>query len=227
MAFFQREHKEPAWLVAGLGNPGPKYARTRHNLGFMALDHVSRDFGVPVTRAKYQGLIGQSSLAQVEGHSIQAGRAIPEKGRQGLPDLAPGKLYLLKPLTYMNESGRSIRALMKGLKIPSQRLIVLYDDFDLPLGTLRLREKGGAGTHNGMRSIVNQLGTDDFIRLRIGCGPMPPGEDIIRFVLSDLKRDELSEMDALFDELSVMLRLIFRGGATFAQNYINTLKQKN
>src|SRR5690606_38026978 len=137
-----------AWLLVGLGNPGTKYARTWHNCGFLALDYLAERYGIKVNKLRFKGVYGQG---QIEGK----------------------KVYLLKPETYMNNSGESVRQAMDYLKIPPERVAVFYDDIDIDLGQMRIREKGGAGSHNGMKSLLQHMGSRDFPRYRIGIGPQP------------------------------------------------------
>lgn len=155
----------PMWLVAGLGNPGLAYARTRHNCGFMVLDILAEQLGVRLTRARFH-----SAYERVNDGSVA--------------------LILLKPETYMNDSGLAVREAAAFFKIPHERILVVYDDVDLPAGRLRLREKGGPGTHNGMRSIVRELGGGNFPRLRVGVGPADPRMDLADFVLGRIPEAE-------------------------------------
>jgi peptidyl-tRNA hydrolase, PTH1 family len=133
-------------LIVGLGNPGKEYERTRHNIGFMAIDRLAQSWGIKLTAEKrFQGLVGE-------------GRAFS------------GKIRLLKPTTFMNTSGQSVRSLIDWYKCDPASVLVIYDDMDLPLGKIRLRQSGSAGGHNGMKSIIAHLGTQDFPRLRLGIG---------------------------------------------------------
>ena len=136
------------WLIAGLGNPEPKYDGTRHNAGFEALDYLAAQWQCDIAKAKWQGLYG---TAQVNGH----------------------KVVLLKPLTYMNLSGQSIAPAANFYKIPADHIIVLCDDITQEPGHLRIRPHGSAGGHNGLKSIIASLGTDHFSRIRIGIGAKP------------------------------------------------------
>lgn len=152
------------WIV-GLGNPGPKYAATRHNVGFMVIDALSQAWGIPLTKEKHQSMLGEGV---VDGQ----------------------KVLLIKPLTYMNLSGEAVGAVFRWYKLPLEELLVVCDDLDLPLGALRFRLKGGAGGHNGMKSLIQHLGTESFKRLRIGIG-RPPGEmDVVRYVLEPFSAQE-------------------------------------
>ena len=151
------------YIIAGLGNPGSKYENTRHNMGFKAIDAMALEFGIDVNRAKFKGLIGE--------------------GRIG-----GEKVILLKPQTYMNLSGQSVREIMNFYKIPEENLIVIYDDFDLPIGSIRVRKSGGPGTHNGMKSVVQELGSRKFPRVRVGIGSSDGST--IQFVIGKVGKDE-------------------------------------
>lgn len=155
-----------AWLIVGLGNPGPEYQRTRHNAGFRAVDLLADELGCKIDRAKFQGLYGQ----------------VTRKGT---------KLYLLKPLTFMNLSGRSVLQLSAYFNIPPQRIIVMFDDISLEPGRLRVRASGSAGGHNGIKSIISELGSQDFPRVKIGVGAKPnPEYDLADWVLSAFSKSE-------------------------------------
>lgn len=132
-------------IICGLGNPGREYEQTRHNMGFLTLDLLSEHLGIPIKKIKHKALLGEGFL---DGE----------------------KVILVKPQTYMNLSGESIRPLMEYYKAEPEDLLVIYDDIDLPVGEIRIRRSGSAGTHNGMRSVIFQLGRDDFPRIRIGIG---------------------------------------------------------
>ncbi|HEY8346257.1 MAG TPA: aminoacyl-tRNA hydrolase [Symbiobacteriaceae bacterium] len=146
-------------LIVGLGNPGAQYANTRHNVGWMALDAFARKHGVALDRQRFHGL---------QGELLWHGE----------------KVILLKPLTYMNLSGQAVAPTVRFFKIALPDLLVVYDDLDLKPGTLRMREKGSAGGHNGMKSIIQELGTEEFPRLRIGIGRPAPGWSVVDWVLS-------------------------------------------
>lgn len=160
-------------LVVGLGNPGAKYANTRHNAGWMALDAFAKKQGVAVEKNGFHGVYGEL--------------------RGGTPD---ERVILLKPLTYMNLSGQSVAAAARFFKIAPADMLVIYDDLDLPPGTLRMREKGGAGGHNGMKSIIQDLGTQEFPRLRLGIGRPAPGWEVVDWVLTVFGPDDAASMAA-------------------------------
>ena len=158
--------KGDSWLIVGLGNPGREYEKTRHNAGFRAIDLLAEKLGCKIDRLKFQGLYGQ---ANYNG----------------------GKLYLLKPQTYMNLSGRSVLALSAYFNIPPQRIIVLFDDISLEPGRLRIRADGSAGGHNGIKSMINELGSQAFPRVKIGVGAKAhPEQDLADWVLSTFSASE-------------------------------------
>jgi peptidyl-tRNA hydrolase, PTH1 family len=145
-------------LIVGLGNPGAEYERTRHNIGFMAIDRLATSWNISLGKEKrFYGLFGEGRLSSRLASS--------------------GKIRLLKPTTYMNVSGQSVRACADWFKGNPENILVIYDDMDLPLGKLRLRPSGSAGGHNGMKSIISHLGTQNFPRLRLGIGRGGRGED--------------------------------------------------
>lgn len=154
-------------LIVGLGNPGERYARTRHNVGWAVLDAFARTHGVTLDRTGFHGIYG-------EGRWAPSGE----------------KVILLKPLTFMNLSGRAVAPLLSFYKLTHTELLVVYDDLDLPPGKLRMREKGGAGGHNGMKSIIEQLGAEDFPRLKVGIGRPAPGWEVMDWVLAPFGADD-------------------------------------
>ena len=186
----------PAWLIVGLGNPGRQYEGTWHNCGYMALERFAQRHGISMRRARFKGIYGEGRV----------------KG---------GRVVLLKPETYMNRSGESVRAAMNWFKIPEQHVIVLYDDFEIDRGQVRIREKGGAGTHNGMKSIIAQIGTQNFPRFRVGTGPVPQQMDVISFVLGRIPAQEQARMDEAFERCADGLDYVLEGGINLAMNRIN------
>lgn len=156
-------------LIVGLGNPGREYELTRHNIGFMAIDELSRRWNIPLNEQKFKGLFGAGF---VNGE----------------------KVILLKPLTYMNLSGESIRPLMDYYKIDIEDFIVMYDDLDMPVGKLRLRMKGSAGGHNGVKSTIAHLGTQEFQRIRMGIDRPKNGMKVVDYVLGRFTADEMPEV---------------------------------
>lgn len=180
--------KQESWLVVGLGNPGSKYTHTRHNCGFRALDLLAENLGCKVDKGKFQGLYGQ----------------VVYNGK---------KLYLLKPQTYMNASGISVLQLSAYFSIPPQRIIVMFDDISLEPGRLRIRADGSAGGHNGIKSIISQLGSQDFPRIKIGVGAKPvPEQDLADWVLSTFSANEEKVLaTALKNAADAALSIVDRG----------------
>ena len=188
-------------IVVGLGNPGREYARTRHNVGFDVLDVLSEKTGIQLTKSAMHGLIGEGFV----------------RGE---------KLVLVKPQTYMNLSGQCVTELVSWYKQPMDRLLVVYDDIDLPLGKLRLRGSGSAGTHNGMRSIIGLLGAQDFPRLRVGVGSKPEGWELADWVLSHYQTAEerQTQFDAFLQAADVVLEYA-QNGLDSAMRLANTPKK--
>lgn len=187
------------YIIAGLGNPGSKYENTRHNMGFKAIDAMASEFGIDVNRAKFKGLIGE--------------------GRIG-----GEKVILLKPQTYMNLSGQSVREIMNFYKIPEENLIVIYDDFDLPIGSIRVRKSGGPGTHNGMKSVVQELGSRKFPRVRVGIGSSDGST--IQFVIGKVGKDEQQILNEAAEVAASAAADIIRIGIENAMNIHNTRKSE-
>lgn len=162
-------------LIVGLGNPGREYDKTRHNIGFDIIDMLAEDMGINSFREKFQGLIGETTIDDE-------------------------KVFLLKPQTYMNLSGNSIKEVIKFYKLdPEEDLIVIYDDMDLPTGQLRIKLKGSAGGHNGMKSIISHMG-NDFFRIKCGIGKSKRREDTVNFVLGGFSKDEMKEVEPMMDD---------------------------
>lgn len=183
-------------VIAGLGNPGLQYAATRHNVGFMAVDRLARDKGVAFNKSEHHGKTG---------FYFDGGE----------------KVLLVKPQTYMNESGRCVREIVDYYKVDLSDLIVIYDDVDLAPGGLRIRKKGGPGTHNGMRSIVDELGSGDFPRIRIGIGSQPAGWDLADYVLSQLGGDDRRVIDDTVALAAEAAALMVEKGIDLAMNRMN------
>lgn len=186
--------KLESWLIVGLGNPGSQYARTRHNCGFRAIDILASKLNCKIDKGKFQGLYGQTTYT----------------GR---------KLYLLKPQTYMNLSGRSVLQLSAYFNIPPQRIIVLFDDISLQPGVLRVRPNGSAGGHNGIKSIIEQLGSQDFPRVKIGVGAKPhPEQDLADWVLSTFSASEEKLLEAALEKAGDAALCIMEKGIPDASN---------
>lgn len=185
-----------SWLIVGLGNPGKEYERTRHNTGFRAIDILADKLGCRIDKAKFQGLYGQTV---VDGK----------------------KLFLLKPQTYMNLSGRSVLQLSAYFSIPPQRIIVMFDDISLAPGRLRIRAEGSAGGHNGIKSIIAELGSQDFPRVKIGVGAKPtPEYDLANWVLSTFSAKEEKDLSfALKNAADAALAIMELGVPEAANKY--------
>lgn len=185
------------WLIAGLGNPEPKYDGTRHNAGFAAIDHLAREWGCAINKGKWQGLYG---MAAVGGH----------------------KVVLLKPMTYMNLSGQSVAPAAGFYKIPADHVIVLCDDITQEPGHLRIRPSGSAGGHNGLKSIIASLGGEGFNRIRIGVGAKPrPEYDLADWVLAKFPPDAAKAVAARHPDIEAACRLVMDGRLGEAQNRYN------
>ena len=185
-----------AWLIVGLGNPGKDYARSRHNAGWRALDILAQNLGCKIDKGKFQGLYGQANYAGT-------------------------KVFLLKPQTYMNLSGRSVLQLSAYYHIPPQRIIVLFDDISLEPGRLRVRPDGSAGGHNGIKSVIAELGSQEFPRVKIGVGAKPhPDADLADWVLSGFSAsEEKALLPALERAADAALCIIDKGCAEAANRY--------
>ena len=188
--------RSESWLIVGLGNPGKEYERTRHNCGFRAIDILAQKLGCKIDKCKFQGLYGQ----------------VINNNR---------KIYLLKPQTYMNLSGRSVLQLSAYYNIPPQRIIVIFDDISLPPGRIRIRSDGTAGGHNGIKSIINELGSQDFPRIKIGVGGKPhPEQDLADWVLSSFtSAEEKLLQDAFVNVADATQRVIDNGVQDAANRY--------
>ena len=185
------------WLVAGLGNPEPRYDGTRHNAGFEALDELAKRWNISINRSKFQGLYGAGTV----------------DGR---------KVVLLKPLTYMNLSGDSIAAAASFFKIPPQRVLVLCDDIAQAPGKIRIRRQGSAGGHNGLKSIIARLGSQEFPRIRIGVGETPsPDADLANWVLGHFSPEDKKAVEGRYGDIEDAARLIFDGSIEQAMSRHN------
>jgi len=183
-------------LVAGLGNPGERYAATRHNVGFMVVQRLAAAHGVALKKKIYQGLCGGGRVAGVEA-------------------------TLLLPQTFMNLSGISVGSACKSLGIGPGDLIVVHDEIDLPFGALRLKVGGGHGGHNGLRSICSVLGSADFMRLRVGVGRPPQGSDVAGYVLNPFSARERSDLDQVLAAATEALQTLLSQGSAAAMNEFN------
>lgn len=183
-------------LIVGLGNPGPEYQWTPHNLGFLAVDEIANRAGIRVERPEAKALVGRGQFAGEE-------------------------VLLAKPQTYMNLSGISVRALLEKYEAVIEDLLVLYDERDLPWGMIRIGEQGSPGTHNGAKSVTSALGTQTFARLRLGCGPDHPVSDLAAYVLRPMKKAELETASEMIAEAADAAEVIQKQGIAAAMNRFN------
>jgi PTH1 family peptidyl-tRNA hydrolase len=187
------------FLIVGLGNPGSEYERTRHNLGFMVIDKLAAQEGIAVTRRECRSLVARGDI---EGQAVK----------------------LVKPQTYMNLSGEAVGCLLRKHAVTNadnRRLIVISDDLALPVGKIRIRERGSAGGHNGLKSIIAALGDNEFIRLRIGIQPEHQLEDTRGFVLNNFPRGERAIVEEVLEKSADAVRIILREGALKAMAKFN------
>ena len=192
--------KNDSWLIVGLGNPGKEYDRTRHNCGFNAIDMLAESLGCKIDKGKFQGLYGQTNY----------------KGT---------KLFLLKPQTYMNLSGRSVLQMSAYFHIPPERIIVMFDDISLEPGRLRIRADGSAGGHNGIKSIIQELGSQAFPRVKIGVGAKAnPEQDLADWVLGSFTANEQKDIDASLKTAGEAALCIVEQGVPQAANRFNGFK---
>lgn len=188
------------YIIAGLGNPGREYEHTRHNAGFDAIDCLADKYRISFDMKKFKGLCG---TGVIEGQ----------------------KVLLLKPQTYMNLSGESIREACTFYKIdPEEELIVLYDDISLPPGQLRIRKKGSAGGHNGIKNIIAQLGTQVFKRIKIGVGEKPAEYDLVNYVLGRFSKEDRAEMENAFKDAADAAAKLLYEDTDKVMNQYNTKK---
>ena len=184
------------WAVVGLGNPGKLYSETRHNAGFALVKRMAREWQADLRGKRYQ-----AKTAEVE--------------------LGGDRVFLALPQTYMNNSGLSVRDLLKGKRIEPGSVLLIYDDLDIPIGDIRVRKQGTAGTHKGMQSIVQETGSTRVPRIRIGIGPLPPGRDAADFVLSPFTRSEKALLAEALDKAREALLLVLDGRIDQAMTAFN------
>lgn len=183
------------YLIVGLGNPGPKYQGTRHNAGFLVLDRLADEAGIAVTRKQFGGLYGEGTL---DGH----------------------RLFLLKPQTFMNLSGRSVAEAVRFHKLSLDQIVVVHDELDIPFGQVKIKEGGGHGGHNGLRSMVQELAGNQFVRVRFGID-RSPGSDTAGYVLAPFPREQQLQLPLLIDRTVALLRLLLSDGLAKAMNHYN------
>jgi PTH1 family peptidyl-tRNA hydrolase len=194
----QAGQKAAEWIVLGLGNPGDEYAGTRHNVGFEVVERLAARHGVRLGEVRFHSLLGLGEVA-------------------GVP------VVLAKPLTFMNRSGRAARALLAHFALPAERLLVIVDDVALPLGSVRVRKSGSAGGHNGLRSLIEELATNTFPRIRVGIGSAPPGQ-LVDYVLSRFSRAERSLIEEAYETAADAVEVVLARGVETAMNLFNRRK---
>ncbi|NMP37288.1 MAG: aminoacyl-tRNA hydrolase [Clostridiales bacterium] len=188
----------PEFLIVGLGNPGQKYENTRHNTGFLCMQLLEEKYGFCCKRLKFKSL---TDVVTVGGHRCLA----------------------MKPQTFMNSSGEAVAEAAGFYKIPPERVVVIFDDTSLPVGSLRIRRKGSAGGHNGIKSIILCLNSDNFPRIKIGIGAKPhPDYDLVDYVLSSFKKDEIPQMKSAMEKAAEVLPVILDGDIERAMNLANS-----
>ncbi len=188
---------QAAFLIVGLGNPGPKYAHNRHNIGFLCIDYIAQTHGIELDRRRFKARFG--------------------KGR-----IAGTNVWLAKPLTYMNESGQAVGTLTRHYKIVPDHVIVIHDDLDLPFARLRIRPEGSSGGHRGVASVIAHLKTDAFPRVRIGIG-RPKHGDPVDYVLSDFDNDQIPVLPRIYEQVNRVIQTILTDGVEVAMNAYNGL----
>lgn len=184
------------YLIVGLGNPGKEYEFTRHNMGFNVIDKIAKDCGIKVSQSKFKGIYAQENI----------------NGE---------KVLILKPQTFMNLSGESVVAFRNFYKIENENIIVIYDDMDLEEGSIRIRKKGSAGTHNGMKSVINCLGTEEFTRIRVGIGKPKENEDTIKYVIGPTTNRTREILKKGVDTAAKATLEILKNGVDIAMNKYN------
>lgn len=187
------------WIVVGLGNPGRRYSRTRHNAGFLFIKKLAREWKVKLKRKKYLAKAGEVGKSQE-------------------------RVRLVIPQTFMNESGKVVREIMDGLRISPENFVIIYDDLDIPVGEIRVRKEGGPGTHRGMNSIIRELESTKFPRIRLGIGSSLSENDVTSFVLSSFNKEEKHLLQKSLEKAQEALEMILAGEIEKAMNIYNKKK---
>lgn len=182
------------FLIVGLGNPGKEYENTRHNIGFDAIDEIAQNFNIELNKKKFKGVCGEGFIGGE-------------------------KVILLKPSTFMNLSGESVREVLDFYKLTEEEVLVIYDDISLDVGKIRIREKGSAGGHNGIKSIISHMGTDVFSRIKIGVGQ--PKGDLVNHVLGKFSKEERSDLDEVIVAVVKAAKVIVNNDTKEAMNKFN------
>ena len=195
--FFRNNTGGAEWLLVGLGNPGTQYENTRHNVGFLVADELAERQNAPIQRLKFKAL---TNLLTISGE----------------------KVLVMKPVTYMNLSGEAVRQAVDFYKIPPERVLVLFDDISLDVGRTRVRRKGSAGGHNGIKSIIARLGSQDFPRVKIGVGQKPtPAYDLADWVLGRFPKEQEPALKTALEHATAAVRLLVEGKTDEAMNLYN------
>ena len=184
------------YLIIGLGNPEEEYSKTRHNMGFNAINKIAEQYGIKVNKSKFQGLY---ESAIIEGQ----------------------KVMLIKPQTYMNLSGECIKQFVDFYKIQKEEILVIYDDMDIEPGKIKIRKKGGTGGHNGMKSIIKMLGTEEFVRIRTGIGRPEHSGDDINYVIGAIPEEEIPKLQEGVEKAKEAVIEILKNGIDSAMNKLN------
>ncbi len=187
------------YYIVGLGNPGLQYENTRHNVGFLTIDYLTRKYNINVKKIKFKSLYGQG---EISGH----------------------KVMLIKPQTYMNNSGETLRELYSYYKFDHDKLIVIYDDIDIEFGSIRIKKKGSAGTHNGMKSIIYNLQYDDFPRIKLAVGKKPDFMNLANFVLSGFRGDDVKVIEDEIEMAADAVESILADGIEKAMGTYNPIR---
>lgn len=191
------KNKADFWLIAGLGNPGLQYEKTRHNAGFMAADRIAEKYGVQFNKRKFDAVYGEFKIGE-------------------------NRVLLMKPQTYMNNSGSAVSGLVNFYKIPTDRIIIMFDDISLDVGKIRMRRKGSHGGHNGIKDIIELLGTDEIMRIKIGVGERQNRDyDLKDWVLGKIPSEQMPELDKALDKAAQAAKEIITGGIDSAMNKYN------
>lgn len=194
--FFKKSNYD--WLVVGLGNPGAKYENTRHNVGFMTADLLMKEYGGEFNKTKMQGVFGECKIGN-------------------------NRIIVVKPQTFMNNSGVCVSQIVNFYKIPLDRIIVIFDDISLDVGKIRMRAKGSHGGHNGMKNIISLLGNDNIARVKIGVGAKPhPDYDLADWVLSKFPKSDTANLETALDNACKAIKEIITKGIDSAQNLYNS-----
>lgn len=185
------------FLIVGLGNPGKEYEDTRHNIGFKVIDNIAKEYNIEINRQKFKGVYGEGFINNK-------------------------KVMLLKPTTYMNLSGESVREVVDFYNLENSKVIVIYDDISLEVGKLRIRDKGSAGGHNGIKSIIAHLGSDIFPRIKVGIGQ--PNVDLVKYVLGKFTKEEMTILSESIDASTKATEEIIKSDVKTAMNQFNEFK---